>query len=111
MKGRDESMAVKRGIINSVILPTLSYSTSETWTLNEAQQSRIRAVEMSYVRGACGVSRLNRESNGDTYGRFSMSKTALGMDCGVVEWVKRNTLRWYGHVMKRNECIYKKGTI
>ncbi len=88
MKGRDVSMAVKMGIRNSVILPTLSYSTSETWTWNAAQQSRIRAVEMSYVRGACGVSRLDSESNGDTYGRFSMSETALGMDCGVAEWVK-----------------------
>ncbi len=38
MKGRNVSMAVKQGIRNSVILPTLSY-TSETWTWNAAQQS------------------------------------------------------------------------
>ncbi len=31
MKGRNVSMAVKKGIRNSVILPTLSYA-SETWT-------------------------------------------------------------------------------
>ncbi len=48
MKGRNISMAVKKGIRNSVILPTLSY-TSETWTWIAAQQSRIRAVEMSYM--------------------------------------------------------------
>ncbi len=46
MKGRNVSMAVKKGIRNSVILPTLSYA-SETWTWNAAQQSRIRAVEIS----------------------------------------------------------------
>ncbi len=86
-KGRNLSMAVKRGIRNSVILPTLSY-TSETWTWNAAQQSRIRAVEISYLWGACGVSRWDRESNEDTYGRCGMSETAVGMDCGVVEWVK-----------------------
>ncbi len=40
---------------------------------------------MSYMRGACGVSRLDRESNGDMYGRFGMSDSAVGMDCGVVE--------------------------
>ncbi len=56
MKGRNVSMAVKKGIWNSVILPTLPYI-SETWTWNAAQQSRIRAVEMSYLRGASGVSR------------------------------------------------------
>ncbi len=49
MKERCVSMEVKRGIGNSVILPTLSY-TSETWTWNAAQQSRMRSMEMSYMR-------------------------------------------------------------
>ncbi len=84
MKGRNVSMAVKKGIRNSVILPTLSYA-SETRTWNAAQQSRIRAVEITYMRGACGVSRWDRESNEDMYRRFGMSETAAGMDCGVVE--------------------------
>ncbi len=38
MKGRNISKEVKKGIRNSVILPTLSYA-SETWTWNAAQQS------------------------------------------------------------------------
>ncbi len=42
---------------------------------------------MSYMQGACGVSRWDRESNEDMYRRFGMSETAVGMDCGVVEWV------------------------
>ncbi len=50
---------------------------SETWTWNAAQQSRIQAVEVSYVRGACGVSRWDAESNEDMYGRFDMSKAAV----------------------------------
>ncbi len=37
-----------------------------------------------------------------------MSEAAVGMDCGVVEWVKRSTLRWYGHVMRMNECAFTK---
>ncbi len=85
-------MAVKRGIRNRVILPTLSYA-SETWTWNAAQKSQIRAVEMSYMQGACGVSRWARESNEDTYRRCGMSETAVGVDCRVVEWVKQSTLR------------------
>ncbi len=56
MKGRNVIMELKKGIRNSVILPTLSY-TSETWTWNDEQQSRIRAVEMRYMQGACRVSR------------------------------------------------------
>ncbi len=57
---------------------------------------------MSYLRGASGVSRWNRESNEDTYERFGMNKAAAGVECGVIEWVKRSTLRWYGHVMRMN---------
>ncbi len=98
MKGRNVNMEVKKGIRNSVILPTLSYA-SETWTWNAAQQSQISAVEMSYMRGPRGVLRWDGESNEDMYRRFSMSETAVEMDCGLVEWVKQSTLRWYGHVM------------
>ncbi len=49
------------------------------------------------MQGACGVSRWDRESNEDMYRRFGMSETAVGMDCGVVEWVKR-----------MNECDFTK---
>ncbi len=37
-----------------------------------------------------------------------MSDSAVGMDCGVVEWVKRSTLRWYEHAMRMNECDFTK---
>ncbi len=83
MKGRNVSMAVKKGIRNSVTFQTLWYA-SETWTVNATQQSRIQAVEMCYMQGACGVSRWDGESNEDTYGRFGMSEAAVGMECGVV---------------------------
>ncbi len=75
MNGRNVSMAVKKAIRNSVILPTLSYA-SETWTWNAAQQSQIRVVEISYLWGASGVSRWDRESNEDTYESFGVSEAA-----------------------------------
>ncbi len=66
MRGRNVSKEVKRGLRNSILLPTLMYG-SETWTWNRAQQSRVRAVEMSYLRGACGVMRWDDESNESVY--------------------------------------------
>ncbi len=39
---------------------------------------------MSYMRGACGVSGWDGESNEDLYRRFGMSEAAVEMDCGVV---------------------------
>ena len=97
MKGRNVSMEVKRGMRNSILLPTLTYG-SETWAWNRAQQSSVRAVEMSYTRGACGVTRWEDESNESLYERCGMSTCGEGVKCGVVEWVKRNTLKWFGHV-------------
>ena len=97
MRGRNVSLNVKKGLRNSIVLPTLTYG-SETWTWNDAQQSRVQAVEMSYLRGACGVTRWDRERNESVYERFGMSEKGIGIDCGVVEWVKRNTLRWFGHL-------------
>ncbi len=56
MKARNVSMEVKRGLRNSILLPTLMYG-SETWTWNREQKSRVCAVEMRYLRGACEVTR------------------------------------------------------
>ena len=66
MKGRNVSMDMKRGLRNSILLPTLTYG-SKNWTWNGVQQSRVRAVEMSYLRGACGVSRWDGLSNVSVY--------------------------------------------
>ena len=41
-------MEGKSGVRDSIIIPTLTYA-SETMTWNAAQQSRIHAMEVSYV--------------------------------------------------------------
>ncbi len=108
MKGRTVSMEVKRGLRNSTLLPTLTY-VSENWTWNGAQQSRVRSVEMSYLRGACGVSRSDGLSNESVYNRCGMRGRGSGVGCGVVEWVKRRTLRLSGHTegMGNGEFVTK----
>ncbi len=62
MNCRSVSMEVKRDLRNTVIVPSLTYA-SETWAWNESQRSRVQAVEMSYLRSACGVSRMDGVSN------------------------------------------------
>ncbi len=37
------------------------------WTWNGAQQSRVHAVEMSYLREVCGVNRWDGLSNESVY--------------------------------------------
>ncbi len=97
MNGRNVSMDIKRGLRNSIFLSTLTYR-SENWAWNGAQQSSVRAVEMSYLRGACGVSRWDGLSNECVYERCGMRGLGSGVWCGVVEWVKRSILRWFGHI-------------
>ena len=67
---------------------------------NRTQYSGVCAVEMSYLRGASGVTRWDGESNKIMYEMCGMSSQANGVNCGVVEWVKRNTLRWFGHIWR-----------
>ena len=85
-------MEVKRGLRNSILLLILTYG-SEMWMWNRAQQSRVRAVEMSYLRRTCGVTRWEGESNESVCKSCGMGSHTNGVNCGVVEWVKRNTLR------------------
>ncbi len=66
IEGRNVSMEVKRGLRNSIFLPTMTYG-SEPCMWNRVQQSRVRAVEMSYLRGACGVTRWEGENNESMY--------------------------------------------
>ncbi len=68
-------------------------------------ESIVRAIEMSYLRGACGVNRWDGVSNE----RCGMRGRGSGVGCGVVEWVKRSTLRWFGHIerMGNEEFVQK----
>ncbi len=101
-------MELKRSLRTSILLPTLTYG-SETWIWNRAQQSRTHAVEMSYLRGAHGVTRWEGESNESVHERCSKGACASGVRCRVVEWVKRNMIRWSGHIerMESEEFVKK----
>ncbi len=81
---------------------------------HESQRSRIQAVEMSYLRGACGLNMMDDKNNEGVYGKFVMSLESDGINCGVVEEVKCSNLRWSGHLerMEGDELtkrIYKSG--
>ncbi len=69
----------------------------------------MHAVEMSYLRGACRVSRWDGLSKKSVDERCGMRGCGSVVGCGVVEWVKRSTLRWFGHIERmENEEFVKK---
>ncbi len=84
MKGRNTSIEVKIALRNSIHLPTLMYG-SEIWTWNMAQQSRVHAVEISYPREACEVTKWDGESNENMYERFGMGSLANEVKSGRVD--------------------------
>ncbi len=65
-------MEIKKALCDSLTVPTLMYE-SETWTWNEDQRCMMQAVQMSYLRGACGLNRMDDESNESVCGKFGMS--------------------------------------
>ncbi len=82
MKEKNVSMEVKRTL--ETVLSSQSCHMPQTWTWNAAQESRLQAVEMSYMWGACGVSRGDGRSNEDTHGRF------------WYEWYSSGSGQWSG---------------
>ncbi len=111
MIGRSVSMEVKRDLRYTIIVPTLTYA-SVMWTWNKSQRSGVQEVEMSYLRNACGVSRMDRVSNESVYERFGMYDGGEEKKCGVVEEVKQQTLKWFCHMermegrrMTRRMCV------
>lgn len=45
---------------------------SETWTQNEAEGIKFQAMEMRCPRGACGLNRMDGESNENVFRKFSV---------------------------------------
>ncbi len=80
-------MEIKKALHDSIIVPTLMY-----------QVRHGLKVEMSYLRDACGLNRMDSESSESEYGKFGVFVKSEGMNCGVVEVVKHSTLRWLGHL-------------
>ncbi len=69
----------------------------------------MRAVDMSYLRGTYRVSKWDGVSKESVYGRCGMRERGSGVGCSVVEWVKRSTLGWSGHIERmENEEFVKK---
>ncbi len=44
------------------------------------------------------MTRWNSEGNEGMHERYDRGMCTNGLKAGVVEWVERNTLRWFGHI-------------
>ena len=83
---------IKRRVYETIIIPALLYG-SECWTLKKADEDKLLVMEMGWLRGILGVSRLQRLRNEEVRKMISLKST-------VVERIQERRLRWFGHVSR-----------
>ena len=97
--GKGTSLRSKGIIYTSCIRPAMLYG-SETWATKIEDIRKIQRSEMKMLRWMTGVSLSERKSN-------ECVRSMLAID-DVAEVMRRNRLRWFGHVERRDELCWIK---
>ena len=69
---------------------------SETWCLRENEMAILRRTERAIVRAMCGAKLMERRRTEDLMEMLGLKET-------VVQMAKVNGVRWYGHVLRRDD--------
>ena len=88
------SHKVKGRLYNACVRSVILYG-SETWPLKEEDIQRICRTDNMMVRWICGVTLRDRKSSKELRDR-------LGLE-DIRNMLRRNRLRWFGHVERMNE--------
>ncbi|XP_047999834.1 uncharacterized protein LOC125236958 [Leguminivora glycinivorella] len=68
---------------------------SECWAVKKVHEQKMSTNEMKMLRWAAGVTRLDKIRNEYIRGSFKVAP--------VIEKMTESRLRWFGHVMRRDE--------
>ena len=69
---------------------------SETWCLRENEMAILRRAERAMVRAMCGVKPVEKRNTAELMDMLGLRETIDGL-------AKANGVRWYGHVLRREE--------
>ena len=69
---------------------------SETWCLRENEMAILRRAERAMVRAMCGVKPVEKRNTAELMDMLGLQETIDGL-------AKANGVRWYGHVLRREE--------
>ena len=99
---RQENERENQGkVYSAVIRPALMYR-AETWALKKAQERKLEVAEMRMVRWMCVVTRLDKIKNERIRGTTKVGE--------ITNKIQERRLKWYGHVMRREEhYVERKG--
>ena len=88
------SLRMKGELYKACVRSAMIYG-SETWAMKEEQKRRLETNEMRMLRMICGVTLRDRISNEEIRSRVHVAPL------GTV--ITRNRLRWFGHVVRRED--------
>ena len=94
-KNREIGMGVKRGLYESVVVPTVLYA-AETWGMKAEDKRRLDVMEMRCLRNMCGVTIWDRLRNEEIRRR-------TGVLLELSKRAEQRGLRWFGHVERMEE--------
>ena len=104
LNGRRFSLRMKEMVYRSCVRSAMLYG-SETWCLRDSEMSILRRTERAVVRSMCGVKLVNRKKMEELMEMLGLKKTLDRM-------AKANGVRWYGHVIGRDDDnILKKARV
>ena len=91
---RRMKVKIKGKVYRTVVRLALMYG-AETWALKKAQENKLEIAEMRILLWMCGVTKLDKIRNE----RIRVT-TKVGE---ITKKVQERRLKWYGHVMRREE--------
>ena len=97
--GKGMSLKSKGIVYTTCIRPAMLY-VSETWATKIEDIRKLQRSEMRMLRLMTGVSLSERKSN-------ECVRSMLAID-DIAEVMRRNRLRWFGHVERRDELCWIK---
>ena len=88
------NVKIKGKVYRTVVRPALMYG-AETWALKKAQEKKLEVAEMRMVRWMCGVTKLDKIRNERIRGTTKVGE--------ITKNVQDRRLKWYEHVLRREE--------
>ena len=88
------SAKVKGKFYKSVVRPAMLYG-AETWPIKKEQERRMEVSEMRMLRWMCGVTRSDKIRNEWIRGTVKVVE--------VSKKAQERRLKWFGHVMRRED--------
>ena len=89
------SLKEKGMVYQSCVRVAMLYG-SVTWCLRENEIAILRRTERTMVRAMCGAKRMKKKRTEDLMEMLGLKET-------VVQMTKANGVRWYGHVLRRDD--------